>query len=386
MLPCRVEARLMSCLFGARVSRILPVLTLVVAIAIGLASSERVAAAPVLHAELTQTCAGCGLAGPPFPTLGGKFVSAVPAHLDQNLFQLNHWPIRQQVVVFPPTGSAETHYVQGGTVGVQGRAIAVPGGIGLLAQNAITAQTFEENASSFGTVASHAQARFRVDNNMVTGSAPAGTRVPALLNLPVRGFIGVNASGAGGFGGTYAQADLLVDVILPGARHVGTLQLRITNQSSGRDVTVNGSGFLEGLEAEVEIDNPLFPLGAQIPISLDLALPFSPPVNSPFVIDVFGRAQTVGSFNLSAAEGGWLHHMGGLIDFVDTVSFPNGSPVLDLPVGFTFNSVDGRVVDNMWLGSVAAVPEPTTWLLMSLGLATAVLRCKQRRPDRHSEC
>ena len=178
MLRCRVTAtwkKLISC---TRISNVLPVLTLVVASAIGLASSQRAAAAAVLHAELTQTCAGCGLAGPPFPTLGGSFVSGVPAHLDQNLFQLNRWPIRQTVVVFPPTGSAETHYVQAGTVEVQGRAIAVPGGLGLLAQNTITAQTFEENASSFGTVASHAQARFRVDTNVVSGSAAPGTRVP----------------------------------------------------------------------------------------------------------------------------------------------------------------------------------------------------------------
>ena len=386
MLPCRLEVCWASCTFGARISNILPVLTLVVASAIGLAASPRVAAAPVLQAELTQICAGCGLAGPPFPTLGGRFVSGAPAHLDKNLFELNRWPVRQTVVVFPPTGSAETHYLQAGTVEVQGRAIAVPGGLGLLAHNTITAQTFEENASSTGTVASHAQARFRTDTNTVGGSGAPGTRVPALLNLPVRGFIGVNASGTGGFGGTFAQADLLVDVTLPGARHVGTIQLRINNQRPGTDLTVDGSGFLEGLEAQVEIDNPLFPLDAQIPISLDLALPFSAPVNAPFVIDVFARAQTVGSFNLAALEDGWTHHMGALIDFVDTVSFPTGSPVLDLPAGFTFNSVDGLVVDNRWLGSVPQIPEPASSLLMSLGLAMAVLHCRRRRRDRHSAC
>jgi hypothetical protein len=294
----------------------------------------------------------------------------VPAHLNQNLFQLNDWPIRQQVISFPPTGSAVTSYLQGGTVEVQGRAIATPGGFGLLAQNTVTAQTFEENASSSGTVASHAQARFRTDTNMVTGPNPITTP----LNLHMEGFIGVNASGTGGFGGTVAQADLLLDVTLPGARHIGTIELRITNERSGRQVTVDGSGFLEGLEGAVEIDNPLFPLGAQIPIALDLKLPFSPPLNSAFVIDVFGRAQTTGGFSLSAAEGGWTHHTGGLIDLVNTVSFPTGSPVLDLPAGYTFNSVDGQVVDNMWLGSLPAVPEPETWLLMGFGFAMTVLR------------
>jgi hypothetical protein len=250
-----------------------------------------------------------------------------------------------------------------------------------LAQDSITAQSLEENASSSGTIGSHAEARFRVDNNVVTGPAPTGTLVPATLNLNVRAFIGVNASGTGGFGGTVAQADLLLDVSLPGSRHVGAFLLSIGNQRPGPDLAFGGTGLFEALEADVEVDNPSFLLSAQVPISLDLALAFSAPVNTPFTMDVFERAQTLGGFNLSAAEGGWTHHVGGLIDFVDTVSFPTGSRVMDLPAGFTFNSVDGLVIDNIWLGA-PAIPEPTTWLLMSLGLAMAGVRCRRRAFER----
>lgn len=375
----RVKVRRTSCRFGARVCSSLPALTLSVASAIGLVDSQQVAAAPVLDAQLTQTCAGCGLAGPPFPTLGGVFVSAAPPQFNKNLFQSHSWPIRQSVVVFPPMGSAETLYVRGGTARVQGRAIAVPGGLGILAQNNVTAASMEENAASSGTVASHAQARFQLNDNLITGPLPPGTTIPVTLNLLVNGLISVNAAGTGGFGGTVSRADLLLDFTLAGARHVGTIQLQMTNQLSGSGVTVNGTGLLEGLEGEVLTGN----LNAHIPISLTLALPFSAPVNVPFSTDFFGRAQTSGSFNLGAIEGGWLHHTGGLVNVAHTVSFPTGSPVLDLPAGFTFNSVDGQVVDNMWQGSL--VPEPASWLLMSLGLAMAVFRCRQRL-TRHSDC
>ena len=54
---------------------------------------------------------------------------------------------------------------------------------------------------------------------------------------------------------------------------------------------------------------------------------------------------------------------------------------MDLPSGFTFNSVDGRVVDNRWLGGVApppgdvrGVPEPPIWFLVGLGLMGIMLR------------
>ena len=359
----------------------LRVLALIAAGAGGLATAPGAGAAPVLHADLTRTCAGCGLAGPPFPTLGGQFVSAVPAHLDQNLFLLNDWPIRQTVVFFPPTGSAVTNFIQGGTVEVQGRAIAIPGQIGLLAQNTVTAQSFEENTSSTGTVASHAAASFRLDGNVISGPAPTGTQVPATLHLPVRGFIGVNASGTGGFGGTIASADLLVDVSLAGRRHLGTFRLEISQQRTGPSVIIDSSGFLQILEPGVVIDNPLFPLEMHVPIALDLGLDFSAPVNIPFTIDVRGRSQTVAGFNLSTAQGGWTHHLGGLIDLADTVGFPTGSPVLGLPPGFTFNSPDGRVVDNFWLGGDVPPPvapiqvaAPAIWLLASLGLAVAVGR------------
>lgn len=50
----------------------LRVLALIAAGAGGLATAPGAGAAPVLHADLTRTCAGCGLAGPPFPTLAAS--------------------------------------------------------------------------------------------------------------------------------------------------------------------------------------------------------------------------------------------------------------------------------------------------------------------------
>lgn len=60
-----------------------------------------------------------------------------------------------------------------------------------------------------------------------------------------------------------------------------------------------------------------------------------------------------------------------------TVSL-GGSPVFLLPEGYVANSIDGRVVDNFYVGPVNAVPEPgmaAAWL----GLGAYAVGCRWRR-------
>lgn len=80
---------------------------------------------------------------------------------------------------------------------------------------------------------------------------------------------------------------------------------------------------------------------------------FSVIPGSPFTIPVSG---SVGTQTGLVLGGPFSARSDVLTDILTTVSFPTEGPVLDLPPGHTFNSVDGRVVDNHWLGG--AVPPP----------------------------
>jgi hypothetical protein len=74
---------------------------------------------------------------------------------------------------------------------------------------------------------------------------------------------------------------------------------------------------------------------------------------------------------------------------VDTVTLPTHGPVLDVPPGLTFNSVDGQVVDidNRGLGGDVPPPSPPiemaappARLLVGLRLFSLALRRGRARP------
>jgi hypothetical protein len=350
----------------------------------GLATAQRAEAVPVLSAQLTQSCPNCKDPSGAANFTTGTFVSQTPPHLDQHLFmaQTGNVPVRELFDLVP-----------GAPVEVQGRAIALRGEIGLLAESFFVAQTFAEFASTSGGILSQAQASFRLDNNIVSGPGPTGTRVPVQLNMPVLGRMAVEAlprDGAG-FGSIGSFAQLRLDVAVSGRRQSGLLQLDLSQISNGPSfpftgMPIEGAGFFEGLEVQAEIEDSIDPLTGlrlvpfvRLPIAMDLVLDFDVPNNVPFAIDVDGFASTSTSFTLGF-RGPWTHNAEALIDFVNTVSFPTEGPVLNLPPGFTFNSPDGRVVDNRWLGGDVPPPAtpiqvlaPPAWFLV--GLTAVLLRC-----------
>ena len=64
-------------------------------------------------------------------------------------------------------------------------------------------------------------------------------------------------------------------------------------------------------------------------------------------------------------------------DFGGTLNFAEGIPVFDLPAGYTANSVDGEIVDNVFVGKQPAVPAlggPSVAVLASLLVALGVRR------------
>jgi hypothetical protein len=281
---------------------------------------------------------------------------------------------------------------------VLGRAIAIPGAIGLLAESFFAAQTFDEFASTGSNVVSQALARSHLDNNLVSGPGAVGERVPVQLNLPVRGLMAVEAlpRDRAGFGSIGSFAMLRLDVAMAGRSQSGIVQLDLSQIATGPSFPFTGMpidtrGLFDGLEAQAEIDDSIDPLTGlrlvpfvRLPISLDLVLDFDVPNDLPFAIDVRGFASSSTPFVLGFGSP-WNHRAQALIDFISTVSFPTEGPVLNLPPGFTFNSADGQVVDNRWLGGGGDVPPPATpitvaappaWLLVGLGLTVAALRSR----------
>ena len=297
------------------IARALGVLALAVVGMGGLATAQRADAAPMLGAQLTQVCNNCNDPSGALNFTSGTFVSLPPApHLNQHLFNGQTGNVRQRVLGLPP----EQPFAPGPNVEVQGRAIAVPGQIGLLAESSFIAQTFDFASTSGGTL-SEALASFRLDNNIVSGRVPPGTRVPVQLNLPIRARMAVEAlpRDRAGFGSIGSFAKLQLDVAMAGRAHRGVLALDLHQISNGPSfpslgMPIDGTGFFEGLEAQARIEDSVDPLTGlrlvpfvRLPVSLDLALDFDVPANLPFAIDVRGFANFTG-FTLGSRDG-WNH-------------------------------------------------------------------------------
>jgi hypothetical protein len=95
-----------------------------------------------------------------------------------------------------------------------------------------------------------------------------------------------------------------------------------------------------------------------------------------YAISLFPRdpghilAEAIGTDGIGIAE----------FDFGSALNFPTDGPVFDLPDGFSVNSVDAEVVDNLFVGTPPIfVPEPNAALMMAVGAGVLTLLQRARR-------
>ncbi len=106
-----------------------------------------------------------------------------------------------------------------------------------------------------------------------------------------------------------------------------------------------------------------------------ILVPLDTPVDFSLAISVFAlSSEGFAGFEESARS-----------EFGDTFQLPVGGPVFNLPAGFTANSASSLIVNNQFLPTTSAVPEPSMWPIGVLGVIALAWRGSRRGRSR-SEC
>ena len=209
-------------------------------------------------------------------------------------------------------------------------------------------------AGGLGTV----QAHFFIDDLLVTPTAGGtATTVPLALRLDLSGGLGAGASlnepPVLGFpAGASGTASVAVSVEAGGLSFNGTRSYFNNNHNQE---SFGATGLLAGGDLFI---TPVFDVLVGSPFSLTVAMT---------VVAGASTNVTHGNANANASFG-------------NTLSFPIGGPVFEVPDGFTVNSLSAGIVDNRF-GVNAAVPEPSIALLLGIGVAAlgGVRRFRVRR-------
>jgi hypothetical protein len=175
-------------------------------------------------------------------------------------------------------------------------------------------------------------------------------------SLPLTGFLQATGPSLGAFNqNASALADLWLAISLNGVSQTGQINV----DSFGN---VHSSGLLQGITSVGHISTGV--ALTNIPIPTNIPLTFT------LQLHVGAAGISVETFpSLVTAVGGT-----GLAAFLDTFTLPINGDVFVLPEGVTANDSSGAIINNRF--AVAAVPEPSTLVLLVLGLAVLFHRSR----------
>jgi hypothetical protein len=240
------------------------------------------------------------------------------------------------------------------------------GGLALGSLGAIVQGTAAAGESQIDFNVLQAAAAFSGDEVVFTG--PTGGTTLTSLNLILDGALVADGSGLSLAGQNPASwsssADVTVSANLQGTQGsaAGTGSLSAT-ASDSKPFAITASGLLAGFTGTSGgFSTPTIHIlnGGHVFVDLSLVASFSCHANGPFGGPPGTLHQGFAKCNATA-------------DYLDTAfgfGFSHSGLVFNLPAGWTANSLDGNIVNNMFV----PVPEPGTGLLVMagvLGLAMA---------------
>jgi hypothetical protein len=180
------------------------------------------------------------------------------------------------------------------------------------------------------------------------------TLIHTMVHFHIDGSMDAYSAPGGG-----AQASASINILINGHENFGAVSFDGTDVNS-----FDSNGLFLGLP-RTQLER-----GLDFAVECDL---YVAPNNLIYMgIDVRANADQNG------AQPGLAAHAIGL--YGHTLSFASGRPVIDLPEGWTVNSVGANIVDNRWVDN--SVPEPSTLVLgiaVVVGLSSVTLRKKFRR-------
>lgn len=196
---------------------------------------------------------------------------------------------------------------------------------------------------------------------VVTG--PAGGSILTSFNLDLSG---TNNAGASGGAGALALANSQVSINLNGNGNFAGSGTYYYKAHSDGAAEVFSNGILSGWPSANAVTSLPFNILVGVPFTVRLELDTTSQAQHSAQAGVFPPGST--------AEAN--------TDFSNTLTFALSGAVFNLPAGYTANSVEAGIVNNVF---ISTVPEPSDAVLVAFSVFTLCAFRRTRRADRGGE-